>query len=376
MSVNLTTGIIPFTELFERVMTTARMDSFNNEDYAKGLVNDCYTRDLPRLNDWGPITTDSYLAMTACYTTGTVSVAAGGTAVTGVGTVWTSGMTAANGWKIKFAGNDNIYSFTYASGTTATISPALSGATAISGGSYSLFQDEYQLASDFNRLLRNGSIYVTTGGRQQGDPIKELARDGFREDYTPEPSDPIRRCMLTRVHATTGYQMLQVNPPPKTAKVYPYEYIKTYAPMKEYTTGTVATTQGSADIVGTGTSWSTNVSAGMYFRVDAVGKGDSSKWYQVSTVTSSTQITLSSVYEDSAESGAEYTICSAPTAFPSKFHQFILYDSVLKAVAAQDDPNTEMILTSRNDILNGLYKDYKGRRTNQQYSADDDGIRS
>ena len=59
------------------------------------------------------------------YTTGTVTGLGGGTSVTGIGTTWTSDMTAANGWKIWIesgAHKNYVYNFTYTSATSATVS--------------------------------------------------------------------------------------------------------------------------------------------------------------------------------------------------------------------------------------------------------------
>ncbi len=373
MSVNLTDGTIPFTEIFERLMTLSKIDSFNNEDYAKGLVNDAYTRSLPALNDWNPIITEGYITTTAYYNTGTVAVNAASTSLTGTGTTWTASMTANNGWKIRFAGLDGTYTFTYLSATTATINPALEGAVNQSAAAYVLFQDEYALASDFDRLLRNGSIYVQQGGRIT-DIISESTRDQFREMFTSEPSDRIFRAILTRINSS-GYRMVRLNPPPRIAKIYPYEYIPKIIPMKEYTTGTISVTNGNTVVTGTSTQFSSNVSAGMYFRVDSVGQGDSSKWYQIASVDSATQITLSSNYLDGADSGSEYTICSAPTMFPTEFHEFILYEAISIAVASSADPNTQVMIARRADVLSRLNKNYKSRRTNSQIRVEDDDYR-
>lgn len=373
MSVNLTTGVIPFSELFERLMTLAKIDSFNNEDYAKGLTNDAYTRSLPGINDWTPLVTEAFLTMSAYYSTGTVSCTAGTTALTGAGTTWTSTMTNNNGWKIKFAGYDNVYSFTYVSATSATINPALEGATNMATTTYVLFRDEYSLPSNFDRLLRNGSVYVATGGRTYRS-IGELPRDQFRAMFIPDPSDPIFRLILTRVDSS-GNRMIRVNPPPRTAVVYPYEYIPKLTPMREYTVGTVSTTNGSAIVTGSGTYFVANVAVGSYFRIDAIGQGDSSKWYQIASVDSNTQLTLSSVYEDAAESGSDYTVSTAPTGLPTEFHEFILYEAVSVAVASAADPNTQVMIARRSDILARLNKNYKSRRTNSQIQVEDDGYR-
>jgi len=366
---------IPFTELWERLLTMGRVDVPNNEDYAKGFINDTYTRTLPRMVDWDPLVKESFLTMTPYYNTGTVTVAAGATAVVGVGTVWTSGMLATEGYKIKFAGNDNVYDFTYTAATTATISPALSQATDLTSVSYTIFKDEYQLASDFNRLLMNGSVYVYSGGRVQ-DIIEEIPRDEFREEYSPEASDPIYRVMLTRTHGTTGNRLIRVNPPPKKAYVYPYEYIQLVTPMTDYSVGDVAVTNASAVVTGTSTYFLANAAAGDYFRVDSNGVGNSSKWYRILSVDSNTQITLETVFGEYTEAGLTYHISKAPTALPYPFHEFILYESVLKLTVEQGDTVIQAIATERDRILSDLKKSYKLRRTNVQYSVDDDGLRS
>lgn len=373
MSVNLTNGTIPFTELFERLMTLGKLDSFNNEDFAKGLVNDAYIRSLPGLNDWNPLVIDGFLSVTPMYIVGTVAVTAGGTTITGSGTTWTSDMTNDRGWKITFASLNIVYQFTYTSATTGTINPPLEGNVNLSAQSYVLFRDEYALPPDFDRFLKNGSIYVQQGGRTYN-VIGELPRDQFREQFIPLPSDPIFRSILTRMDSN-GNRLVRLNPPPKSAMVYPYEYVPKIAPMKEYTEGTIAVTSGSSTVTGVGTQFALNVQIGQYFRVDTIGRGDSSKWYKILSVDSTTQITLETNYQDGAESGVEYTICSAPTSFPPEFHEFILYEAVSVAVATSADPNTQVMIAKRSEVLSRLNRTYKSRRTNSQIKVEDDGYR-
>jgi len=371
---NLSTTI-PFTELWERMLTMSRLDSPNNEDYARGMVNDVYVRTLPRIEDWNPLVKEGTLTMTAYYNTGTVAINAAATSITGTGTTWTTAMTSTDGYKIKIAGNDNVYDFTYVSATTGTISPALSGATNLSGASYQIFRDDYSLATDFCRLLKNGSVYVYSGGRLR-DTLKELPRDKFREDFQVSASDPAARVLLGRRHSTSGAQLLRINPPPKTAKVYPYEYIQQVTPMTDYQAGTAAVTNASTTVTGTDTSWSANVAAGDYFRVDGNGTGDSSKWYKVSSVTNDTTLVLDTAYGEATESLLSYTCSKAPTAYPMEFHEFLIYDALATTLGEEGDPAAEAILLKRQDILSGLKMMYKTRTTNQQYSADDDGYRS
>jgi hypothetical protein len=283
-------------------------------------------------------------------------------------------MTATDGYRMKIAGNDNIYTFTYASATTGTISPALTGTTDLTASNYVIFKDTFQLASDFDRFLKNGSLYYYSGGRVS-DIIEETPNDTWRDDYTPEATDPIRRIRIFGTHTTTGYQLLQVNPPPKTAKVYPYEYIKYVTPMTDYNVGTVEVTNGSPTVTGTDTSWSSDY-VGAYFRVDSNGLGDSSKWYRISSVDSTTQITLDSNWAEASEGTLEYHLSKAPTAFPKPFHEFILYEAVLLVVGEQGDPLAQNFILQRDRIMYDLKKNYKSRRTNVQVHAEDDGVRA
>lgn len=368
-------GVIPFTELYERLLNLGRIDSPNNSDFAKGVINDAYTRTLPRLEDWNAVIAEDNISTVASYSTGTVAITVGSSSITGTGTVWTAAMTAEAGYRIKISGNRDVYRFTRASATTGTISPSLSGPSDLTGQTYVIFKDEYDLASDHDRFLKNGSIYVKADGRLQ-DTIKEAPRDLFQEDFSVSPQDPIQRAMQTRINAVTGRKMVRLNPPPKTVYNYPYEYVKKISPMSDYGVGTVAVTNASATVTGTDTSWSSNVVAGDYFRVDANGIAESSIWYKIASVDSNTQLTLESTYGEATENTLNYVVSKAPTAFPSEFHEFILYDGLVIISGEQGDPNSVGFINRREEILGDLKKNYKSRRTNVQYRVGDDGIRS
>jgi hypothetical protein len=313
--------------------------------------------------------------MIPTYTTGTVSASVGGTTVTGSGTTFTSAMTAEAGYKITIGGNRDIYTFEYVSATSGTISPALSGPNAASGATFKIFKDEYDLASDFDRFLKNGSIYVNADGRNR-DVIKEVPRDMFREDFVNAATDPIRRAMLTRINSVTGNRMVRLNPYPKVAYNYPYEYFPKITSMADYTTGTIGVTNASTAVTGTDTLFSTNVAAGEYLRVDGTGIADSSIWYKIASVTNDTALVLESAYAGETESSLEYTVSQAPTSFPSEFHEFILYDALMIETGEQGDPNSAAFTIRREGILATLKLNYKSRRTNVQFRVGDDGIRS
>lgn len=77
----------------------------------------------------------------------------------------------------------------------------------------------------------------------------------------------------------------------------------------DYSTGTVAVTNGSKTVTGTTTVWNTNADAGMLFQ-----RGAGTRYYAVASVDSATQITLVDPYEGATLSGQTYTLSRLGTA--------------------------------------------------------------
>ena len=100
---------------------------------------------------------NAILRTQAQYTTGTVSVSKGGTTVTGSGTAWNTNndFSVANvraGGKITFGGFEVYEVSAVASDTSLTITTAFID-SAVSAGSYTYFEDEYALDSNFLRPI-------------------------------------------------------------------------------------------------------------------------------------------------------------------------------------------------------------------------------
>lgn len=79
------------------------------------------------------------------YFDGSVAGLGGGASITGTGTIWTSDMTAANGWKIWINDGEHknfIYDFTYTSATTATVSTMTGASPAddFTGAEYEIYK--------------------------------------------------------------------------------------------------------------------------------------------------------------------------------------------------------------------------------------------
>lgn len=75
-----------------------------------------------------------------------------------------------------------------------------------------------------------------------------------------------------------------------------------------YETGTVDVTNGSPTVSGTSTVWTTNLKAGDFIFVGATGERDPTEaWYEIDTVDSDTQVTLTANYAGTTASGEAYT---------------------------------------------------------------------
>lgn len=75
-----------------------------------------------------------------------------------------------------------------------------------------------------------------------------------------------------------------------------------------YTTGTVSVTNGSAIVTGSGTAWTTSISAGQTFFLPGGTR------YTVLSVNSNTQLTLTANYSGTTESGKAYYVITSTTA--------------------------------------------------------------
>lgn len=71
----------------------------------------------------------------------------------------------------------------------------------------------------------------------------------------------------------------------------------------QYKTGTVAVTNGSQEVIGTGTLWRNNVKVGDFFKI--VGEAT---YYEIGAVTDDTHLSLTEPYQGVTGSGKSYVI--------------------------------------------------------------------
>jgi len=168
------------------------------------------------------------LIVRASYTTGTVSISKGSTTLTGVSTAWTTidvfsiANARANG-KVLISGSRVPYVVTSVDGaTTITLSSRFTEADVAAGSSYTYFEDEYALASDFLR-----SVDAQTFSDEAN--IDLIGRTEFRRRY-PNNVALGRSAIASIVDAapsgsTTPIRRVKLHPPSSTAMTIPYAYV-------------------------------------------------------------------------------------------------------------------------------------------------------
>jgi hypothetical protein len=225
----LTTFLDLYTDLQNRVRITTGVTASENQ--AKRYINIAlhdvhlgFDYKLP----W--CERQSTLVTQAAYTTGTVTIAAGATALVGSGTLWNTTGTygvknARVGGKITIAGTTDIYRVSaVGSDTTITLATRYVASSDATAATYRYFEDEYALATDFLRPvdLQNFSSAWS---------IPIISRTEFRRRY-PRPNvngRPVVACLVDEgfVGTTTPVRKIQFYPYPDTTYIIPYAYITT-----------------------------------------------------------------------------------------------------------------------------------------------------
>lgn len=367
---------IPYTELIERTQKLARVGD-NTLEKIRGVLQDIYIREIPAKFDWNFLMVSSSFTTVDEYHTNSVSMNTGDTTVQGVaGEAWTSAMV---GRKFKPSGNDQAYDVTaFTNASTLTITPALQGPMNLSGAAYSIYQPTYTLSADFDRFPKPGGVYRWSGGKKQVLPEDSYARY-VDEDFQTTATTPQK----TRLFGTDtlGTQQVELVPAPRYARNYGYDYYRKLSPLYETTAGTLSSIAANATTVfgNTNTRFMEIRTDGTYwFRVDALGKGQDSLWYKIVSVQNDSQLTLATVFANSAiTNSANYTISRSPE-MPARLHHAVLYGGLRALTTDQNDPNmmfyqnmyaqamsdAKKIFVSRpySQDITGVFEDYRYRR--------------
>ena len=216
-----------YTDLQNRVRVTTGVSA--TETQAKRYINIAlhdfnlgFQYKLPWLERTAQLRTH------ATYTTGTVAISVGSQNLTGTSTLWNTNNSygeanARTTGKMLLEGTTDIYPITTVTSDTAiTLGNKYVGSAALSGATYTYFEDTYDLASDFLRPVDFQFF-------SQAYNITLLPRDEFRRRF-PRPSvqgNPQFACLLDLAPSgnTSPIRRVQFYPYPTTTLVIPYTYI-------------------------------------------------------------------------------------------------------------------------------------------------------
>ena len=160
---------------------------------------------------------------------------------------------------------------------------------------------------------------------------------------------------------------MELVPPPNTAFVIEYEYLRRLNPMRETTSGFIVGLDAkSTAVVGSaGTTKFTEGVTGGYFRINAYGVGDDSEWFKVASITHDSSLSLSLAFGLSSATTTGYTLCSVPE-IPTKMQPAIMHGAIRMLLADQNDPNVILASSMFTAIISDGKRMYKTRIYNQE----------
>ena len=162
------------------------------------------------------------------YTTGTVTTTKGSTSITGSSTLWNTANAfsvnnaRANG-KIVFSGSRTVYTVSSVGSDTAiTLTERFTETSLAAGSTYTYFEDEYDLATDFLRPIDAQRFSLEAS-------IPIISRTEFRMRY-PVNSTLGRPSVATLIDFapsgnTTPIRRVKFAPPPNDFYQIPYTYV-------------------------------------------------------------------------------------------------------------------------------------------------------
>lgn len=133
----------------------------------------------------------------------------------------------------------------------------------------------------------------------------------------------------------------------------------------DYTTGTIAATNGSATLTGSGTTWTTPM-IGRWIRItvtDTAASSGDGMWYEITGVASATSMTIRNVYNGTTITGGAYTI-GQMSALPEAFQDLPVWEAAtLFFTSINPYPTNASLYKRRFDELLERLKEDHGTRT-------------
>lgn len=221
-------------------------------------------------------------------------------------------------------------------------------------------QANYLLPYDYRKLL---NVTVTVGTNVYS--AKECQSRQLWDQLTSSPSTSDTPEWF---YIFGGYLFLYPAPA-SSSNTITYSYLKAIPNLSiaDYTTGNIATTDGTTTVTGSGTSW-TSAMAGKWLRISptstATASGDG-LWYEIASVSDGTTLVLTKAYSgtDIALATA-YTIGDMPI-LPEEYHTMPVHRAceVYFSNKTEDLPRAQLYKRMYDEALLSM-KSMFGRKTN------------
>jgi hypothetical protein len=178
---------------------------------------------IERHMNWWALRKDANIVTVASYSTGSLALTNGSTAVTLTGGVLTTAMT---GRKLIALGRFETYTITRLTDTTGTLDRAYEGDTD-TGLGYLIYQDIYDLPADYRMPAHAMNSHLSVELRYRNS-------DALAEEPVTH-GEPVFYSETTR---STDTRRARVYPAPDAAASYPYTYIASIPRMSDATVTT------------------------------------------------------------------------------------------------------------------------------------------
>lgn len=225
-----TSQMTDFSDLFTALQQAVRVQTgvSATANQAKAMINDAlqdlhigFREGMPWAERAGELVTHPE------YTTGTLSVNQGSTALTGSSTLWNTNNAFSEknmraGGKIVISGGVEVYEIASVSSDTAAVLTATFIKADVSTASYLYFEDEYALDADFLRPVSFSSFDINND-------IDLIGRNQFRIDYPRNKTTGKPRIATIVDRAFSGsvtpVRKVRFHKPPNEAFLINYPFI-------------------------------------------------------------------------------------------------------------------------------------------------------
>lgn len=224
------TQVTDFSDLYTDLQNRAREQTgvAATENQAKRFINEALQdMHIGRAENFTWAERSNVLLTQPQYTTGTATITKGSTALAGTDTLWDTANDFGNnnmrvGGKITFAGGLDVYEISSITDDTNAVLTGKFAGTDLADETYTYFEDEYSLASDFLRPIDQQYF-------SDGIPIDLISRMDFRRRF-PINGVPGHMKVGTIIDKnfgsdTTPVRVIRFNPPPDAAYNIPYSFV-------------------------------------------------------------------------------------------------------------------------------------------------------